>query len=88
LQREISKIYNYNYNICRFLKPGGILFPTSSTLFFIPFCDETLYKEQLNKISFWDNENFFGLNMSCLKEEAKNEKFRQPVIDVYDPSIQ
>jgi len=57
-------------------------------MFFIPFSDEALYKEQLLKVSFWDNQNFFGLDMTCLKEEALREKFRQPVIDIYDPNIQ
>lgn len=64
------------------------MYPSGSTLFFIPFCDEILYKEQLAKVNFWENPNFFGLNLTCLKEEAIIEKFRQPVIDVYDPSVQ
>ncbi len=73
------------------------MFPSSSTMYFLPFSDELLYKEQLAKISFWENTNFFGLNMTCiliiiikkgLKEEAFKEKFRQPIIDVYDPNIQ
>jgi histone-arginine methyltransferase CARM1 len=64
------------------------MFPSSSTMFFIPFCDESLYKEQINKVSFWDNENFYGLNMYCLKEEALKEKFRQPIVDIHDPTIQ
>lgn len=63
------------------------MFPSSSTMYFIPFSDENLYKEQIAKISLWDNQNFFGLNMTCLKEEAQKEKFRQPIIDVYDPLI-
>jgi histone-arginine methyltransferase CARM1 len=70
------------------LKKGGKLFPSKATIHFVPFCDEVLYKEQILKTALWDNLNFYGLNMSCLKEEAVKEKFRQPVIDIYDPSIQ
>jgi histone-arginine methyltransferase CARM1 len=43
------------------------MYPSSSTMFFIPFCDDILYKEQLAKLAFWDNENFFGLNITCKK---------------------
>jgi hypothetical protein len=41
------------------------MYPSGSTMFFMPFCDEVLYKEQVSKVSLWDNENFFGLNMTC-----------------------
>jgi histone-arginine methyltransferase CARM1 len=64
------------------------MYPSSSVMYFIPFCDESLYKEQITKVSLWDNQNFYGLNMTCLKEEALKEKFRQPVVDIHDPIIQ
>ncbi len=64
------------------------MYPSSSSMFFMPFSDENLYQEQCNKVAFWETHNFYGLNMTCLKEEAFKEKFRQPIIDVYDPTIQ
>jgi type I protein arginine methyltransferase len=72
----------------RFLVKGGKLYPGAATIHFTPFCDESLYKEQINKVSFFDNQNFLGLDMTSLKEEALREKFRQPIIDIYNPSIQ
>ncbi len=54
----------------------------------MPFVDENLYKETLTKVSLWDSENFYGVNMTILKEEALKEKFRQPILDIYDPNIQ
>lgn len=64
------------------------MYPSKATIFFMPFIDEALYKETVAKVSLWDNDNFYGINMTCLKDEALAEKFRQPVIDIYDPKIQ
>lgn len=38
----------------RFLKPGGLMFPSSGNIIFGPITDEPLYKEQLNKGVFWE----------------------------------
>jgi histone-arginine methyltransferase CARM1 len=54
----------------------------------MPFVDENLYKETISKVSLWESDNFYGINMTVLKEDAIKEKFRQPVIDLYDASIQ
>jgi hypothetical protein len=37
----------------RFLKPGGLMFPTLGDIAFAPFSDEALYNEQLAKTQFW-----------------------------------
>jgi histone-arginine methyltransferase CARM1 len=57
-------------------------------MFFMPFIDENLYKETLSKVSLWESDNFYGINMTVLKDDALKEKFRQPIIDIYDPNIQ
>lgn len=37
----------------KWLKPNGKMFPSRGDLHVAPFCDETLYYEQLNKANFW-----------------------------------
>lgn len=69
----------------KFLKDGGKMFPSSSHFCIIPFYDEIVFNEQLNKTVFWDNKSFYGLDLSCLKNKAVDEKFAQPLIDTYDP---
>ena len=32
-----------------------------------PFTDEALYMEQFNKVNFWYQEYFHGVNLSCLR---------------------
>lgn len=69
----------------KFLKEGGKMFPATAHLCVIPFYDEAIYNEQMNKCTFWDNTNFYGLNLTTLKEKAIKEKFSQPIIDTFDP---
>jgi histone-arginine methyltransferase CARM1 len=59
----------------KFLKPEGKMFPASAHFCVMPFYDEAIYTEQTNKTVFWDNKNFYGLDLTCLKEKAVQEKF-------------
>jgi histone-arginine methyltransferase CARM1 len=70
----------------RFLKPEGLMFPTESNFFIIPFEDMDIYYEQMQKVEFWSSQtNFYGLDLTCLGEDAIDEKFAQPILDTYDP---
>lgn len=77
-----------SYMIARqmFLKPGGKMFPNSGTIFAAPFTDQTLWQEQINKIAFWYNTDFFGLDISCLADAAASDHFAQPVVGYVEPS--
>jgi histone-arginine methyltransferase CARM1 len=72
----------------KFLKPGGKMYPSQAFLCVAPFYDEALYNEQMNKTTFWGNSNFYGFDLSTLRPQAVLEKFRQPLIEVYDPKTQ
>jgi len=69
----------------RWLKPGGKMFPTNSTVFTAPFSDKELYDECMAKSSFWDYKDFYGLDLTCMKEAAKEEHFSQPVVGYFNP---
>lgn len=64
----------------RFLKPDGKMYPTTGSMVFAPITDEALYKEQLGKISFWNNSDFFGVDLSSVLGRATKEYFSQPVV--------
>lgn len=49
-----------------FLKPRGRMFPAKADFCVMPFTDEVLYNEQLNKCDFWQKTDFHGLDISCL----------------------
>jgi len=71
----------------KFLKPGGKMFPSRGDLHLAPFTDEALYMEQFNKVNFWYQEYFHGVNLSVLRSEALKEYFRQPIVDTFDVNI-
>jgi len=71
----------------KFLKPNGKMFPTRGDLHIAPFTDEALYMEQFNKVNFWQQEYFHGVNLCSLRAPSMDEYFRQPVVDTFDISI-
>ena len=71
----------------KFLRPGGKMFPSRGDLHLAPFTDEALYMEQFNKVNFWYQEYFHGVNLSSLRSAALTEYFRQPIVDTFDINI-
>eukprot|EP00403_Amphidinium_massartii_P040934 CAMPEP_0178443638 /NCGR_PEP_ID=MMETSP0689_2-20121128/39016_1 /TAXON_ID=160604 /ORGANISM="Amphidinium massartii, Strain CS-259" /LENGTH=409 /DNA_ID=CAMNT_0020067687 /DNA_START=30 /DNA_END=1256 /DNA_ORIENTATION=+ len=60
----------------RWLKPGGIIFPTVVKLFVAPFCDEQLTTERHR---FWANVG--GLDFSSLLPDVEREFAAEPRIE-------
>ncbi|KAH9115972.1 hypothetical protein LEN26_006837 [Aphanomyces euteiches] len=71
----------------KWMKPGGLMFPSIGTMFVCPFSDDSIYQEQMSKASFWRQRNFYGLDLNCLIEEAMDNHFSQPVVGYFSPSI-
>ena len=71
----------------RFLKPAGKMFPTTGTMFFSPFSDQAIWDEQDQKLAFWDTQDFWGLDLSPLKQQARIDHFSQPVVGYFPPSV-
>ncbi|KAI0733179.1 S-adenosyl-L-methionine-dependent methyltransferase [Fomitopsis betulina] len=59
----------------RYLKPGGLIFPDTATLY-LAAIEDADYKEE--KINFW--ENVYGFDYSCIKDIA----LREPLVDTVD----
>ena len=70
-----------------FMKPGGKMFPSNGTMFFLPFSDWTIHAEQEQKTEFWKTKQFYGVDLSVLKDEATRQIFAQPVVGYIDPAI-
>ena len=64
----------------RFLKPGGLMFPTTGTIFLSVFSDDAVYKEMKSKSKFWKQKDFYGFDITCLKADAQREVFNQPIV--------
>jgi len=70
----------------RFLKPGGLMMPTTGSIVLAPITDDALYKEQLAKIAFWSTDNFYGVNLTPALDAAQNEYFSQPIVGYFPSS--
>jgi len=62
------------------------MFPSRGTMYFLPFSDFNLYGEQFAKAQFWSQTEYFGVDLSAVKQEALQEHFSQPVVGAFDPS--
>ncbi|PIN04727.1 Protein arginine N-methyltransferase CARM1 [Handroanthus impetiginosus] len=69
----------------RFLVSNGKMFPTIGRIHMAPFSDEYLYVEIANKALFWQQQNYYGVNLTPLHGTAFQGYFSQPVVDAFDP---
>jgi len=66
----------------RFLKPDGKLFPCKATLAVAPFSDAKRFDgRNPEALYFWTQKDFYGVDMSVLKERAREEIFKKPLGD-------
>ncbi|KAG9444564.1 hypothetical protein H6P81_015904 [Aristolochia fimbriata] len=71
----------------RFLVPNGKMFPTIGRIHLAPFSDEFLYVEIANKALFWQQQNYYGVDLTPLHGSAFQGYFSQPVVDAFDPRL-
>ncbi|KAI3690455.1 hypothetical protein L2E82_48481 [Cichorium intybus] len=71
----------------RFLVPNGKMFPTVGRIHMAPFSDEYLYVEIANKALFWQQQNYYGVDLTALHGTAFQGYFSQPVVDAFDPRL-
>ncbi|KAI8613723.1 S-adenosyl-L-methionine-dependent methyltransferase, partial [Chytriomyces sp. MP71] len=70
-----------------FLKPGGTMMPNSGTIFLAPFTDAGLWTQTMDKVRFWEQNEFFGVDFSPLRKDAMDEVFAQPIVGNFDHRI-
>ncbi|KAK4353730.1 hypothetical protein RND71_025924 [Anisodus tanguticus] len=71
----------------RFLVPNGKMFPGVGRIHMAPFSDEYLYMEIANKAIFWQQQSYFGVDLTPLQRSAYEGYFSQPVVDAFDPRL-
>ncbi|KAJ3026273.1 UNVERIFIED_CONTAM: Histone-arginine methyltransferase carm1 [Siphonaria sp. JEL0065] len=70
-----------------FLKPNGIMMPSTGTIFLSPFSDAGLWTQTMAKVRFWEQTDFYGVDFSPLRKDAMDEVFAQPVVGNFDSRI-
>lgn len=63
------------------------MFPSIGTMLMSPFSDESIYREQMGKVAFWQQRDFYGLDLSALRAQAVDNHFSQPVVGYFPPEI-
>ncbi|XP_057431430.1 probable histone-arginine methyltransferase 1.4 [Lotus japonicus] len=71
----------------RFLIPNGKMFPSVGRIHMAPFSDEYLFVEMANKALFWQQQNYYGVDLTPLHKTAFQGYFSQPVVDAFDPRL-
>ncbi|MCO5555341.1 hypothetical protein L7F22_008887 [Adiantum nelumboides] len=71
----------------RFLKPNGKMFPSLGRIHLAPFSDEYLHVEIASKALFWQQPNYYGVDLTALYDTAFRGYFSQPVVDAFDPRL-
>ncbi|KAH1046417.1 hypothetical protein J1N35_037201 [Gossypium stocksii] len=71
----------------RFLVPNGKMFPSIGRIHMAPFSDEYLFVEIANKALFWQQQNYYGVDLTPLYGSAFRGYFSQPVVDAFDPRL-
>ncbi|XP_023000421.1 probable histone-arginine methyltransferase 1.4 [Cucurbita maxima] len=71
----------------RFLHQNGKMFPTIGRIHMAPFSDEYLFVEVANKALFWQQQNYYGVDLTALYGSAFQGYFSQPVVDAFDSRL-
>lgn len=71
----------------RFLNPNGKMFPSLGRIHMAPFSDEYLHVEIASKALFWQQPNYYGVDLTALYDTAFQGYFSQPVVDAFDPRL-
>ena len=65
----------------------GRMFPGAGRVHCSPFGDETLWSEIRDKAHFWLADDFYGIDLTPLREEALKAYYRQCTVDAFDPEL-
>lgn len=68
----------------RFLKPGGLILPAVAALKMSPFEDSSLGAELRNRHSFWNQHDFYGIDLTPALKLAVEQQMRETVLDIVD----
>lgn len=71
----------------RFLKTGGLMMPSTGSIVLTPFCDYALHKEQEDRALWWQNQDFYGVDLTPAVEQAYTEYFSQPIVGYVSPEV-
>lgn len=58
--------------------------PSQGSIYLCPFTDSTLWSETISKARFWEQSAFYGVDLTPLQTDARDEMFSMPVVGYFD----
>jgi histone-arginine methyltransferase CARM1 len=86
-ERMLETYVNAGKKWRRANNPHFKMFPSIGTMYMAPFSDESIYREQMNKVAFWQQKNFYGLNLTCMASKSIENHFFQPIVGYFPSNI-
>ncbi|PVU92113.1 hypothetical protein BB561_004027 [Smittium simulii] len=77
---------SYIYARDKYLKPNGTMCPSMGTICLAPVTDSYLWAETMTKARFWQQNDYYDIDLSPLAEEATKEYFTSPVVGCFNPN--
>ncbi|KAJ2723400.1 hypothetical protein GGI07_002675 [Coemansia sp. Benny D115] len=76
---------SYIYARDKFLRPGGAMLPSSGTIHLAPLSDAALWNETIAKARFWQQSDFYSVDLNPYFAPAFDEYFSSPVVGCFSP---
>uniref|UniRef100_K3WWL9 type I protein arginine methyltransferase n=1 Tax=Globisporangium ultimum (strain ATCC 200006 / CBS 805.95 / DAOM BR144) TaxID=431595 RepID=K3WWL9_GLOUD len=86
-ERMLETFVNAGRKWRRTDSPSFKMFPSIGTMFVSPFSDDSIYREQMSKVAFWQQRDFYGLDLSAMHARAVENHFSQPVVGYFPSEI-
>jgi histone-arginine methyltransferase CARM1 len=69
------------------MKKDGKVFPSTGRLWIAPFIDKKLHEARVNKKKFWEQKDFFGVDLTGLSSTATEELWSMPALGYVPPHM-
>ncbi|KAJ1878818.1 hypothetical protein LPJ66_011817, partial [Kickxella alabastrina] len=70
----------------KFLRPGGAMMPSAGTIHLAPLSDAALWNETITKARFWQQNDFYSVDLNPYFAPAFEEYFSSPIVGCFSPT--
>ncbi|OMJ18229.1 Histone-arginine methyltransferase CARMER [Smittium culicis] len=77
---------SYIYARDKYLKPNGTMAPSLGTICLAPITDSSLWAETMQKARFWQQPEYYSIDLTPLSTDAFKEYFSSPVVGCFNPN--
>ncbi|OLY82700.1 Histone-arginine methyltransferase CARMER [Smittium mucronatum] len=86
ISEPIGVLLVHERMVNKYLKPNGTMAPSLGTICLAPITDSSLWGETMQKARFWQQQNYYSIDLSPLARDAFSEYFTSPVVGCFNPN--